>query len=89
MSEAGIQRLLEAEKEAQEIIGKARKEKNDRVRRANEEAQADIKRLRDDYEAQFQKKNSMVTSLDHSSLGRSSPQPQGQKGYETGLLHDC
>eukprot|EP00281_Chroomonas_sp_CCMP1168_P024744 CAMPEP_0206238020 /NCGR_PEP_ID=MMETSP0047_2-20121206/14588_1 /ASSEMBLY_ACC=CAM_ASM_000192 /TAXON_ID=195065 /ORGANISM="Chroomonas mesostigmatica_cf, Strain CCMP1168" /LENGTH=110 /DNA_ID=CAMNT_0053662519 /DNA_START=75 /DNA_END=407 /DNA_ORIENTATION=- len=50
----GIDRLLQAEQEATEIVSKARKEKSARIKQARDEAEAEIKKLRAKMESEFQ-----------------------------------
>eukprot|EP00884_Botryococcus_braunii_P017243 jgi/Botrbrau1/4201/Bobra.0044s0006.1 len=52
----GIQRLLAAETEAQQIVAKARKAKADRLKQAKAEAEKEIKAYKAQREEQYQKR---------------------------------
>lgn len=58
----GIQRLLAAEKEAQQIVAKARKAKSDRLKQAKAEAEKEIKAYKQQREEAYQKRISDDTS---------------------------
>mmetsp|Transcript_10194 Transcript_10194/g.30700 ORF Transcript_10194/g.30700 Transcript_10194/m.30700 type:complete len:118 (+) Transcript_10194:228-581(+) len=58
----GIQKLLAAEKEAQEIVAKARKAKSDRLKQAKAEAEKEIEAYKQDRENAYQQKQSANTS---------------------------
>lgn len=51
---SGIQTLLEAEKEASEIIARARKQKTQRLKEAKDEAEKEIQEFRAKKEEEFQ-----------------------------------
>jgi UDP-N-acetylglucosamine:LPS N-acetylglucosamine transferase len=59
-SSQGIQQLLAAEKNAAEVIEKARRNKNARLKQAKDEAEAEIARFRDDQERKFKELESKV-----------------------------
>ncbi|KAJ1468813.1 vacuolar ATPase [Baffinella frigidus] len=56
----GIDRLLQAEQDATEIVAKARKEKAARIKQARDEAEAEVKQYRSKLEQQFQESQSMA-----------------------------
>jgi V-type H+-transporting ATPase subunit G len=58
----GIQRLLAAEKEAQQIVAQARKAKSDRLKQAKAEAEKEIKAYKQQREEAYQKLISDDTS---------------------------
>ncbi|KAF5197316.1 V-type proton atpase subunit g [Thalictrum thalictroides] len=55
-SQSGIQQLLAAEQEAQQIVNAARNAKVARLKQAKEEAEREIAQYRAQVEAEFQKK---------------------------------
>ncbi|CAK3752659.1 V-type proton ATPase subunit G [Lecanosticta acicola] len=59
---AGIQTLLEAEKEAQKIVQKAREYRTKRVKDARSEAQKEIEEYRDQKESEFKEFEKQHTS---------------------------
>lgn len=58
----GIQKLLAAEKDAQEIVAKARKAKSERLKQAKAEAEKDIKAYTEDRENAYKQKESANSS---------------------------
>merc|ERR1711970_519782 len=50
---AGIQKLLEAEKEASKIVDEARQHKMKKLKQAKSEAKTDLEKLTKDHEAKF------------------------------------
>jgi len=71
---AGIQTLLEAEKEAQKIVQKAREYRTQRVKAARTEAQKEIDDYRNEKENEFKKFES-----EHSSGNKKAEQDAGQE----------
>ncbi|KAI8015877.1 V-type proton ATPase subunit G [Camellia lanceoleosa] len=55
-SKSGIQRLLAAEQEAQQIVNTARSEKMARLKQAKEEAEKEVAEYRSQMELEFQRK---------------------------------
>eukprot|EP00292_Cryptomonas_paramecium_P018470 CAMPEP_0113677642 /NCGR_PEP_ID=MMETSP0038_2-20120614/9406_1 /TAXON_ID=2898 /ORGANISM="Cryptomonas paramecium" /LENGTH=114 /DNA_ID=CAMNT_0000594993 /DNA_START=65 /DNA_END=409 /DNA_ORIENTATION=+ /assembly_acc=CAM_ASM_000170 len=64
----GIDRLLQAEQEATEIVAKARKEKAARIKAARDEAQAEIAKFRQQMEQEFQQAQFGVLSGGDKSI---------------------
>ena len=54
MSNTGLQLLLDAEKQAQELVAKARKEKLQMMKTAREEARDEIQKFRKEKDAEYQ-----------------------------------
>ena len=67
MQNAGIQTLLEAEKEASKIIAKAKQYRVNRIKEARQEAQKEIESLKQQKQEEFKKLNVQV-SIDVSKF---------------------
>ncbi|CAM8952438.1 unnamed protein product [Rhodiola kirilowii] len=68
--QGGIQQLLTAEQEAQQIVNSARTEKMARLRQAKEEAQREIAAYRSQIELEFQKKVSQSSGDSGANVKR-------------------
>lgn len=62
VAQDGIQKLLAAEQEAQQIVAKARKAKSDRLKQAKAEAEKEIQAYKQDRENAYQQKLSANSS---------------------------
>lgn len=68
--DANIKRLLEAEREAQEIVSEARKHRNDKLKQAKIEAERDIAAYRAEREEAYTKKMSEGSSNIEDTRGQ-------------------
>ncbi|KAF0935501.1 hypothetical protein E2562_034283 [Oryza meyeriana var. granulata] len=68
--QGGIQQLLAAEQEAQQIVNAARSAKSARLRQAKEEAEREIAEYRAQMEAEFQRKVAEVCIFPSCSVHR-------------------
>lgn len=66
----GIQRLLAAEKEAQQIVANARKGKTDRLKQAKAEAEKEVKAYKQQREEAYQKRIADDSSSSGANVSR-------------------
>ncbi|GAB4817457.1 hypothetical protein N2152v2_004503 [Parachlorella kessleri] len=66
----GIQRLLQAEQEAQAIVARARKAKSDRLKQAKDEADKEIAAYKAERETEFQRKMASDSSSSQENVVR-------------------
>ncbi|KAL7118238.1 hypothetical protein ACP275_03G123100 [Erythranthe tilingii] len=68
--QGGIQMLLTAEQEAQQIVTAARNLKMSRLRQAKEEAETEVAKYRSHMESEYQKSISESSGSSHSTVKR-------------------
>lgn len=73
-----IQRLIQAEQEAQKIVAAARKARGDRLKQAKAEAEKEIKAYKKQREDQYQKR----ISDDSSSSGQNAKRLEGETSQQ-------
>merc|ERR1712176_716124 len=81
-----IQQLLQAEKQGEELIAKAKTNRLAKLRQAKEKAEEDLKAFRDEQEAKFQKETGSKAAADPAAELKGSTKAEidmVMKDYET------
>merc|ERR1711933_313284 len=81
-----IQQLLQAEKQGEELIAKAKTNRLAKLRQAKEKAEEDLKAFKDEQEAKFQKETGSKAGADPSAELKDSTKAEidgVMKDYET------
>lgn len=71
-----IQQLLQAEKQAEEIIANAKKNRLAKLRQAKDKAEAELKDFREKEEARFQKETGSKTGANHAEALKATTQTE-------------